>query len=250
MTVETGIKDVSLGLVAEDGKKKGSSNPDIIKIEEHPLCYRPHFSEFADLWNYHVVSPERTALKEEVDSALSKIAQFPDETSRLKAIVERLEEERARQQQIFDSQENVSKREKFAPLKRANRNLRRAREKLEKVSIHEGKARKAEDDHFAQASETLAACDLEFGFGLEEDHVPFFAAVRLGEKQRLVDKFFLGYCERLNMTDALKGVMLFGFNLTYFHLAKRLNGDDADVTAEMVRAAVNRQLDSIGAKRY
>jgi len=230
--------------------------PEIINEETHPLHFYPGFEEFAARWNNHAASLTRLGLQETIQTTQRELDGLPSQTGPLQLEVEELKEEQQGQQEIFDAQQNVPKREKLPPLKKAKRKFRRAQEKLNRNSEfqQEKRIKKLMEARLETARTSLVGLDDEFGLNLDEDGVPFYIAERLRNAPGVIDAFLLRYCARNGLSgDELK-LELQSINYDFFNLLsyytntvkevghKELWANAAEATRRQLRIAAMSHL--------
>lgn len=217
-----------------------AGSPEVINIEKHCLRYHSGFPDFAKAWNEHVNSPARVTLEEAITAVRSTIAALPNENAPLKKEADRLRVER-------DSVEEAGKE----GVRKANQRFSRANNKFDTVSHREQKLRLAEKDRLARAKTVLTNSDLEFGLALDQNRADFFAAERLRDDQKAVDKFFLGYCARKELDREARELVLDLLNFCFISLRKYYTEEKVDYVEERRQAdkATERQLRLIGVSR-
>ena len=220
--------------------------PEIINEEIHPLRFYPGFNEFVEKWNSHATTPTRIGLQVDIQSAQIEMDKLPNQSSFLQLEIQTLKEEQQGQQKIFDAEQNVPKKEKFPPLKSANRRLRRAREDLDRIVQQEQRIRQPTEARLEAARVSLVALDDEFAFRLEEDAIKFYVAERLRKDPEAIDAFLLRYCARKGLSGHKQESTLRSINYRFFTLlayytntVKKMSQDEHYANTD---EATNRQL--------
>lgn len=229
-----------------------SPQPEIINEEIHPLHFYPGFKEFAARWNNHAASPTRLGLQATIQTTQRELDGLSSQTGPLQLEVERLKEEQQRQQEIFDAKQNVPKREKFAPLKSANRRWRRAWEDLDRIVQQEKPIRQPLGARLEVARVSLVDLDDEFAFSLEEDAIGFYVAERLRKDPEAIDAFLLRYCAKKGLSGYELKSELRSINCDFFALLRYYTNSVKEVGHEELWAnageATNRQLRKLAPK--
>jgi len=214
--------------------------PEIINEETHPLHFYPGFKEFAARWNNHAASPTRLGLQETIQTTQRELDGLSSQTGPLQLEVERLKEEQQRQQGIFDAKQNVPKREKFAPLKSANRRWRRAWEDLDRILQQEKPIRQPMEVRLEAATTSLVDLDDEFAFSLDEDGMKFYVAERLREDPEAIDAFLLRYCEKKGLSRVKPELQLWLINRRFFSLLTYYTNTKGKVIQEDPAASADK----------
>lgn len=170
--------------------------PEVIDVKTHPLCHYPKFAEFAASWNTHASSVGRLELQTDVQACQQGIYDLPDLTNTLRQEIERLEEQRQRQKEIFDAKKGSPREQEHASLKTANRDLRRTRERLERLTHQEEQASESARKKLDFVKAALFGFDGAFALSLDKDGANFFLAERLRGDQKAADQFLVNYCRR------------------------------------------------------
>lgn len=223
--------------------------PEIINEEIHPLHLYPGFNTFVEEWNRHATTLARKGLQLDIQSSQKELDKLPNQSSFLQSEIEILKAERRQQQEIFEAKQDEPKKEKFSPLKRANRRLRRAREKLDRISHQEQQIRQFAEARLKAAIASLVDLDDEFAFRLEENEIKFYVAERLRKNPEVIDAFLLRYCAKKWLSGRRRESELWSINYGFFALLKFYTNTVKEVGQEKLKAstdeATKRQLQKL-----
>lgn len=213
--------------------------PEIINEEIHPLHLYPGFNTFVEEWNRHATTLARKGLQLDIQSSQKELDKLPNQSSFLQSEIEILKAERRQQQEIFEAKQDEPKKEKFSPLKRANRRLRRAREKLDRISHQEQQIRQFAEARLKAAIASLVDLDDEFAFRLDENEIRFYVAERLRKDTEAIDVFLLRYCARKGLRGQRQELELEDINYGFFALLRCYTNTVEEVGHEELRASTN-----------
>lgn len=224
--------------------------PEIINEVIHPLRFYPGFKEFVIKWNNHATTLPRIGLQKKIQSAQIEMDNLPDESSILRKRIQTLEEERQRRQKIFDAEQNVPKKQKFPPLKSANRRVRKAREELDTISHQEQRIIQSTEARLEAAIVSLVDLDDKFAFRLEGDEIKFYVAERLRKNPEAIDAFLLRYCAKKWLSGRRRESELWRINYGFLALLGYYTNAVKEVGQEGLKAgtdkATKRQLQIAG----
>lgn len=243
------IKELYRRITQQAESVPPAPQPEIINEEIHPLRFYPGFNTFLEEWNSHATTPTRIGLQGDIQSAQIEMAKLPNKSSFLRLEIQTLKEEQQRQRKIFDANQNVPKKERFPPLKSANRRFRRAREELDRISQQEKRIRQSTEARLETAITSLVDLDDEFAFSLEENGVRFYVVERLRKDPEAIDAFLLRYCARKGLSRRRQESELWSINYDFFALLRCYTNPEAALGQEELKAikantdeATNRQL--------
>lgn len=189
--------------------------PEIIDEKNHTLRFYPGFEEFAALWNKHAATPARLGVQQDILLAQFEANNVRNQRNLSEEDVDKLRAERERQR-VYDARVDMPKKEKRRALNRATGKLRIARKKLERISRQE-----QEDVSTKAKTSFLVDLDNEFGLGLKDELVKFYALERLRGNQDALDSFLLRYsAKRVPSQLETQRSVLWRTNYGFFDLSR------------------------------
>lgn len=209
-----------------------------IDAQKHVLRFYPGFADFVSLWNGHIDSEERRAIREKLKEFEQPKEIVEDVPPDPRLVLEEL----VRNVEMEIETGGKTKEE----MKKLRRDRRRVREKM--VRLESGVEAPMEDTYDTRL-EALRANDRNFAVGLEMGYAPIFYALEfcLGD-QEACDQLFIQKVKRQESTIFKKELDLWGLNYSFNFMAREYYGIEGVTDEKDMRSKVDgdtqRQLEA------